>query len=295
MNPRAICATAIAVIIILIVGIVLVVCLAPRRPPRVRIPNLGSVGTIAGTRIPKVMWTYWNSDTVSPFLKKCVGTWRRYHPEYQIIVMTPATLHLYMDPTLTRVPWNDSSARESDIIRVNVLAAYGGVWSDISMMLYGPCQPLQNVPAGTEFIGFFLGGFTTKPNSPVIESWWFATAPGGEFIVKWRDAFMHLHGTLSIAERVRRIEAEGVDLQRINESMKQYLFIHAAAQYVLQKNGPDVQIGMRMFKAEDGPFEYLCKNGWDSEKSIKWVLAQDQKPAMIKLRGVERKYAEQLL
>ena len=293
LPARAVFLIAALVAVLVVLGIVVAVCLASQRPPRPQ--TLANITTIVGTRIPKVIWTYWNSEKISPFLQKCVKTWRLHHPDFLIILLTPATLGFYIDLAPIRVPWNDGPTRESDIVRANVLAAHGGVWSDISIMLFAPCPQLQKVPVGTEFIGFYLDAFTTNPKSPVLENWWFATAPGGDFIVQWRNAFMTLHCTLSIAERVRIIQAEGVDLQKIHASLKQYLFMHVAAQYVLQKGGPSVQTGMNLSKADEGPLQYLCKNAWNSEKAVKWVARQKQKPPMIKLRALERKYAEQLL
>jgi len=227
IGTRAVGLVAAAVVVLLVLGIVLIACLTPRVNPKVWANQTRALTTsnfIPGTRIPKVIWTYWNSSIISPFLQKCINSWRKYHPDYQVIVLEPTTLELYVDPGITRVPWNDNPTREADIIRANILALHGGVWSDMSIMLFGPCPQLLNAPVGTEFIGFYLDGFTSNPKSPVLENWWFATAPGAKFIVQWRDAFMNLYSTMSIAERVRRIEVDdGVDLQKIHASMKQYL------------------------------------------------------------------------
>ena len=255
------------------------------------IPQMTWAATIAGTRIPKIIWTYWNSETPSPFLLRCVDTWRRFHPEYRIIILTPATLHEYTNVRPRTIPWNDSPARESDIVRAHVLATHGGVWSDMSIMLFAPCPQLaEPAPAGTEFIGFYLKGFTTNAAYPVLENWWFATAPGGAFMCRWRDAFITLHSNLPVDERIARMQADGVDLQGILPGMRNYLFMHAAAQYVLQTGGADMQTGMVLSMAEDGPFKYLARNGWNAAAAFKWLQTNPQ--TMIKMRGCERTYAE---
>jgi hypothetical protein len=257
------------------------------------IPQMTWAATIAGTRIPKVIWTYWNSETPTPFLLRCVDTWRRFHPEYRIIILTPATLHEYTNVRPKDIAWNDSPARESDIVRAHVLATHGGVWSDMSIMLFGPCPQLaEPAPAGTEFMGFYLEGFTTNAAYPVIENWWFATAPGGAFMCRWRDVFMTLYNDLPVDDRIARIQADdGVDLQGIISGMRNYLFMHAAAQYVLQKEA-GMQTNMVLSKAEDGPFKYLANNGWSAASAFAWLKTNPQ--PMIKMRSCERALAEKL-
>ena len=284
---------AAAAVILLLGAVVLAVYFGCVRPSILR-RRFTSAPLLAGTRIPKVIWTYWNSETPAPFMMKCVGTWRQHHPDYHIVILTPGTLHHYTTLRPKAIPWNDSPAREADIVRVTILAAYGGVWFDMSIVLFAPCPQLREpLTPGTEFIGFYLEGFTTKPAFPVIESWWFATAPGGSFITQWREVFMGLYADLPIADRIARMKAaDGIDLQGIHQPMQQYLYIHAAAQYVLQKRGGSSR-GMVLWKAEDGPFKYLKDNGWDAAAALAWLASHPQ--AMIKMRSSERALAEKVL
>ena len=45
---------------------------------------------------------------------------------------------------------------------------------------------------------------------------------------------------------------------------------------------------LKLLSAEDGPFKYLVKNDWDSNKAVK-DLAEFRFEPIIKLRGGERK------
>jgi hypothetical protein len=259
--------------------------------------NTGSTG-FPKPAFRKTFWTYWNSEDLSPFLKKCVASWTRHHPDYDVVILTPANLHKYTNVKPKEIAWNDNPARESDIVRLNVIAAHGGVWSDASILLMSPLPFLSKVESrDVEFAGYYIEMSTTKPEYPVIESWWFAAWPGGSFITKWRDAFMGVHEPAAapkstIDERLEIMKTRGVDFQNIN--IVNYLFIHVAAQYVLQKliSQAERKQDLLLLKAEDEPFKYLVDHGWDSSKAVQAVVDGKYPQGMIKMRGCERGPAE---
>jgi hypothetical protein len=188
----------------------------------------------------------------------------------------------YLNIDVGDISFNDSAARESDIIRLLILEKYGGIWSDATIFLTEP-YPFS-LQSQYEFIGFYLDSFTTKKEYPVLESWFFATVPHGEFITKWRRAFFKLEDFSSVKEAVKYVKDQGVDIQNI--SGPEYLFIHVAAQYAMQKN--DVTKTMKLMKAEDGPFKYLSNNGWKSLEAIEDLCRGNHKTGLIKFRGAER-------
>ena len=242
--------------------------------------------------IPAIIWTYWNAEVLSPFCEACIKSWKRYHPDFQVNVITPSTISKYIDVDLKSLHWNDSPARESDIVRLNVLAKYGGVWSDASMILYGPYPCLDQLKSGNyEFVGYEILGPKTDERYPVIESWWFATIPDGKFITAWRDAFMDFGPSDTVQSRVDDlVKHKGTDPQRLSVH---YLFIHLAAQYVMQKLVDWASLRTHIMIAEDGPFKYLAKNGWENEKSVADLRKHKGEISVInKLRGCERPYAE---
>ena len=48
-------------------------------------------------QIPKIIWTYWNNDTLPEFIEKCINTWKKHNPTYKINVVTPSNLKDYLD------------------------------------------------------------------------------------------------------------------------------------------------------------------------------------------------------
>jgi hypothetical protein len=187
------------------------------------------------------------------------------------------------------IPWNDSPARESDIVRLCIMERYGGVWSDASILLFGPYE-FKHRMAHDEFLGFYIGGPTTDARYPVVESWFFATVPRGRFITEWCKAFMDESMGPTIDARIDTMRGLGVDMQNIVPI--RYLYIHACAQYVMQKvfAAEETQALVPcLAKAEDGPFKFLADNGWSAVKAVEDMLRRPgYHSTMYKLRSCER-------
>jgi hypothetical protein len=241
-----------------------------------------SEGFTTTYKIPATIWTYWNSDDIPEVVTKCINSWRKHNPTYTVTVLTPKNLQDYLDIDVKNISFNDGPTRESDIVRILILEQYGGVWSDATIFVTEP-YPFS-LESEYQFIGFYIDSFTTKKEYPVLENWFFATIPHGEFITEWRKAFFKLEDVNSVKEGVEYMKEQGVDIQNINGP--EYLFMHVAAQYVMQKN--DVTKTMKFMKAEDGPFKYISSNGWKSLEAIEDLCRGNHKTGIIKFRGAER-------
>ena len=232
--------------------------------------------------IPAVIWTYWNSVELPEVVTRCIDSWRRHNPTYEVVILNPSNLIDYIDIDVKRVSFNDNPARESDIIRLLVLEKYGGVWSDATMFLTKP-YPFS-LTSRYQFIGYYLEGFTSNRKYPVLESWFFATIPHGTFITQWRKEFFKLEEHESVDHAIETVKKEGIDLQKIDSL--NYLYIHVAAQKVMQTQ--NVTDTMLFFKAEDGPYKYMAKNNWNSETSLEDLCKGNHRTGMIKFRSTER-------
>lgn len=235
--------------------------------------------------IPNIMWTYWNSDTLPDVVQNCIDSWRRHYPTMEIRIVNPNTVRNYIDIDPKSLSWNDSPARESDIVRLLILATYGGYWSDATNYFTAPVEfPMR---PETEFVGYFTSKATTNNAYPIIDSWFFGTVPGGKFITQWRDAFMSISKYGSVGNFLEAMKSQGVDFQAIGSPS--YLAIHIASQYVLQKKmGAADMRSMVLLKSEDGPFAYLEANNWDARKSLEDLCNGKYVTSMIKFCGPGR-------
>jgi len=211
----------------------------------------------------------------------CIESWRRHNPTYEVRVLTPETLGDYIDVDVKSLSFIDSPAREADAVRLLILEEFGGVWSDATVLLTQPYSFSLN----SEFVGYYMESFTTDERFPVLEAWFFACRPHGAFITKWKKAFFMLEDFDSVDDALNYVK-ESTDLQKINGP--HYLFINVAAQYVMQKD-PELVKRMTLGKAEEGAYQYLTKNGWDSTQALEDLCRGNHQSALIKFRGAERK------
>lgn len=246
--------------------------------------------------IPKIIWTYWDDlNTLPSVVKMCMKGWRKYNPDFQIILLTKENYKKYVNiPTkaTNHSNFNDNPTRFADLVRLWTLAQHGGVWIDSSIILKRPLEEWI-FPKSTEFSGFYIDSFTKNKKYPVIENWFFGCGKESSFMKLWRDEFTQLSNYNNVDEYLESRKKLGVDFQGI--SIPNYLAMHISAQKVLQKDKYPIH-RLLLRKAENGPFKYLVDSGWNSEKALKLACNNKmyQTPIM-KIRGCERKILESKL
>ena len=241
---------------------------------------------------PKIIWTYWIEEDIPPLVSKCIETWKIHNPTYKINILSRKNINQYISIDITKLPRNDSPARESDFVRLNILSKYGGFWIDASSICRKSFDWIQERSLNKEFFGYYISNFTTDDRYPVIESWFFACKKNSKFVKLWSDEFMKLNNFDSVDDYVNNIKID-TDIQNI--SSPDYLAIHIAIQRVLQIYGPwnDIEL-ISATDARDGPLYYLQQTDWNSNKAIISLCEQEKEKqtSIIKFRGSERETAE---
>lgn len=247
--------------------------------------------------IPKTIWTYWDSEDLPEFVSKCIDKWRRLHPDWTITVLSPKNLKDYLPETdIFKLKFADTKPRQSDFVRLHILAKYGGVWSDASVV---PTRSWDWVieeqkKNGSDFIGYYREGVTTKPEYPVIESWFFACPKGSNFVSKLRDEMMIMNSLEKEADYKDNVKSRGVDIQNIPQP--DYLNIYLSAQAVMQTQMTQEEIKnkIKVYPSEDGPFKHSVTHNWEPAESVKSLceLETSTMPEMIKIYGLERNAME---
>jgi len=239
-------------------------------------------------QIPKTIWTYWNSSELTPVVRKCIDTWKKHNPDYTVIIITPDNLKDYIDFDVKNVKFNDSPARESDIIRLNVLAKYGGVWCDASILMTRPFD--FKTKSEHEFVGYYIEHYTTRSQWPCIEGWFFATVPNGKFITAWRDSFMRISNFATVDQWLSDLLQKGVDFQKTPKYMQNYLAINLAAQEAMQKSMTEQEISNTCYflSANKGPYKHMYDYGWNNYAAVKSVCEPNQ-PTIVKFHNHDRR------
>jgi hypothetical protein len=247
--------------------------------------------------IPKKIWTYWDSTELPLIIQKCINSWRKLNPDYEIIILNNDNYTNYIKYCdILSYPACRFVQRISDFMRIHVINQNGGIWVDASTILNQSLDwVLEKYNQGKyEYIGFNIVSKETNPDYPAIENWFMAAPQGSNFIQLWLDEFLKLNNFSFDIEYVTFINSLGVDLQ--NLSINGYLAMHYAVQYVLQKKMSikDIKTKLYLETAESGPFKYLHVNNWDLKKSLEELCVnKDLQTKVVKLRGAERNVIEE--
>jgi hypothetical protein len=256
--------------------------------------------------IPKIIWTYWDGTTPD-IVNKCIDTWRKHNPTYEIIILNKNNLNNYLpEVDFSKMKNIENPAHFSDMVRIHVLAKNGGIWCDASIIClksFDWINELRN-KENSEFVGFYIDSFTKneyKKKAPVIENWFFACIKGSEFVSNWRDEYKRITEFESRKQYLENVKSSNIDFQNIG--MNEYLAMHISAQKILQ-SGQTYKLSL--IKAEDDAFKYLTQNDWDSKKAIQNLVDCNNESIktssscsflqgkIIKLRGDDRKQLENI-
>lgn len=142
---------------------------------------LPSIATDSPNPYPDKIWVCWlqGIDHAPHIVKKCVESIKTHAAEQEVILITNENLSQYLQlPKYILTKWKKgiiSNTHFSDIIRINLLNEYGGIWIDSTVLLTGPIPAyikeanlfffqgpeLANVIANNWFIG-------AKPHNEII-------------------------------------------------------------------------------------------------------------------------------
>lgn len=203
------------------------------------------------------IWTYWNEEPVPEFVKKCIKSWGG-----EVKIITDKTISNYVD---VNTPLNTSPQRRSDLLRLEVLYKYGGLWLDATTVCY---TNFDWVFDQNKCIVFSIPDRGTDP--PVIESWFIYAKKGDPFIKKWRDEFRKMEKYDSINDYISKnnVNISGIDYP-------EYLAVYVAARAAYTPGC------VSLLNASTGPYKYHTLGGVES-------LRHEKPICFVKFRSVDR-------
>lgn len=82
----------------------------------------------------QIIWSYWDGPQ-DDLIKNCFKTWYKYLHDWEIIILDERSLDKF--GIIKPSTWSQlSPATKSDVIRLNLLYKYGGIWMDASILLH---------------------------------------------------------------------------------------------------------------------------------------------------------------
>ena len=135
--------------------------------------------------IPKIIHYCWFGKGEMPELaKKCIESWIKYLPEYEMRLWNEDTFDLDMYQYAQEAYDNRKFAFVTDVVHLWALEKYGGVYMDTDVEILKPLDDLLNLPA-------FTGYEASMANAPVTGL--MASAPHGVWVGEQLAYYEGLH------------------------------------------------------------------------------------------------------
>ena len=121
------------------------------------------------------IYTFWEpKNSVPQYLELCFETWKKYLPNYQIVVLNYSNLFDYLDKDFFDDYFfkNFSLTIQSDAIRCAVLKKFGGIWMDADTVLTSfEANKFFNLEADFSIIFPHICFIKAKKESKILDMW----------------------------------------------------------------------------------------------------------------------------
>ncbi len=248
------------------------------------------------SKIPNVIYTYWHENNLPTFVKKCINSWKRHNPSYDIIIINKDNISKYIPFDIFKLKYPKTHQKVANFIRIYILSHYGGIWIDSTIYLNKSLDWIHSyqVYENSEFVGFFINSTHENKmilNTPIIENWFMASIPNSEFMKDWNDFYFTINNYNNEDEYLNFVR-KTTDLSGIDAPG--YLTMHVACQYILQNSNKKYKLSL--LDAVKGPFLYLCNKKWPSFDHLLSVIIyfRGTESPIVKYRGPERQFIETL-
>jgi hypothetical protein len=126
--------------------------------------------------IPKIIWILWlqGFEAAPDLVKQCLLSWQRHNRDWKIVLLDEKNFadHININDIIGPNRQTISMQALSNIIRINLLAKFGGVWADSTCFC---CRPLDEWIGNHLTSGFFA--FEKPGKDRLISSWFLASGP----------------------------------------------------------------------------------------------------------------------
>jgi hypothetical protein len=135
---------------------------------------------------PKQIWCLWLQGWANApdLVQACGASWRQHNPDWQINYLSRATLNAHLGelPHLQAMFARNLPVEAlSDVLRIELLSRFGGVWVDSTVYCLRPLDGWINDAMPTGFFAF------NRPTPDRMLSSWFLAADNGSYIIDaWR-------------------------------------------------------------------------------------------------------------
>ncbi|MBF7685628.1 hypothetical protein I2F17_07340 [Acinetobacter sp. B10A] len=235
--------------------------------------------------IPRVIWMFWDGEDIPEIVRLCFASVQKYCDNYEINILNFNTVTQYIDlPTFN----NDIlMAQRADLVRLELLAKYGGIWIDASIFLTRDLEWIFEKFNDQDAFVFFSDECTTNFNKPITENWFIAAPVKSEFIVAWRDEFK----ACILSQEPKKYYEEVIKDKSIIQNLThtEYLLCYISAILCLERKKYNI---LYASSAQVGHY-YNYKFNWNGYALALCLLVRNQnkisKPFLLKITSEMRR------
>jgi len=204
--------------------------------------------------IPEIIWTYWNDIELPEFISNCIETWRFHNPYHIINILNENNFTNFCKYDIKSHKHYDKSkpAFMSDMIRLDLLKNYGGIWMDASIICLKPLKFKKDTKCFMYYKNNTNGLIYQK--FPILESWFIACSKNNKFISSWHSEFIFKMENYETLSSYKQSNNDGL----LREWKSTYFVVYSAVQSVLNKyylDGENPEIILKN-AVKDGPYKH---------------------------------------
>ena len=140
------------------------------------------------SQIPKNIWIFWDKGWANApkICKLCLDSWKIYNPTWKIHILDKQNIYNYLPKQFLDELWTKNQIQtQSDILRLNLLKKYGGIWVDATLYCN---QSLDDwIYEYLNTTNFFVFQFLNDKR--MISSWFIASTNDNYLINKFCNSY----------------------------------------------------------------------------------------------------------
>ena len=122
-------------------------------------------------RIPKIIHHIWLGNRLPAIYRKYIDSWKEFHPDWQFRLWTDKDLNSFKFVSGNAFWRSMNFGQRSDILRLEILYRYGGVYVDTDFLCLKPHDPFHHTC--DFYIGFFASNMCnallgSAPKHPIV-------------------------------------------------------------------------------------------------------------------------------
>jgi hypothetical protein len=138
--------------------------------------------------LPRTVWMLWYQglDTAPLVVKRCVESWIRENRGWNVVVLNSESLTQYVTPDLPpeKLARLDRT-KQSNLIRLQLLSDYGGVWADATVLCLRPLDEWIDECVASGFFAFVL----PESSNRMLSNWLLASRRQCPIVEQWRRRY----------------------------------------------------------------------------------------------------------